>query len=314
MVLRRAGSAVVMLLVVSLVVFFLTQALPGDVVRQVLGQSATDAQVARLRAELGLDRPLVQQYLHWLAGLVHGDLGTSLTSKTPVAELIGSRIGATGVLVAVTAVILLPLALLLGTLAARRPGGVVDHVVSGVVTAVLALPEFVVGILLVLLLATTVLHVLPPTSVVAGREAVWQDPRLLVLPVGTLVLTAMPYLVESVKTAMRDELASDHVRWARLSGVPEQRLLLRHALRNAIGPSLQVSAMTLTYLIGGTVAVEVVFAYPGLGSALVSAVGSRDVTVVQGVVMVVATASLLIYLVVDLLGVLLSPRTRGSLR
>ncbi|HEY0188478.1 MAG TPA: ABC transporter permease [Cellulomonas sp.] len=314
MVLRRVLSAVVMLIVVSLVVFFLTQALPGDVVRQILGQSATDAQVARLRGELGLDRPLAEQYLSWLGGLLHGDLGTSLTSGTPVAELISSRLGATGVLVAVTAVILLPTALLLGTLAARRPGGALDHVVSGAVTAVLALPEFVVGILLVLLLATTVLQVLPPTSVVVGGAAVWDDPELLVLPVLTLVVTAMPYLVESVKTAMRDELASDHVRWARLSGVPERRLLVRHALRNAIGPSLQVAAMTLTYLIGGTVAVEVVFAYPGLGSALVSAVESRDVTVVQGVVMVVATASLLIYLVVDLLGVLLSPRTRGSLR
>lgn len=314
MVLRRAGSAVVMLLVVSLVVFFLTQALPGDVVRQILGQSATAEQVARLRGELGLDRPLAQQYLHWLGGLLRGDLGTSLTSGTPVTELIASRAAATAVLVAVTAAILLPAALALGTLAARRPGGVVDHVVSGTVTVVLALPEFVVGVLLVLLLATTVLRVLPPTSVVAGGAHVWDDPRLLVLPVLTLVITAAPYLVESVKTAMRDELTSDHVRWARLSGVPEGRVVLRHALRNALGPSLQVAAMTLTYLLGGTVAVEVVFAYPGLGSALVNAVAARDVTVVQGVVMVVATVSLLVYLLVDLLGALLSPRTRGSLR
>ncbi len=130
------------------------------------------------------------------------------------------------------------------------------------------------------------------------------------LPVVTLVITALPYLTESVKTTMRDELASEHVRWARLSGVPERRVVLRHALRSAVAPSVQVSAMTVTYLIGGTVAVETVFAYPGLGSALVSAVANRDIPVVQGIAMIVATASLLVYVLADVIGVLLTPRLR----
>ncbi|WP_214106205.1 ABC transporter permease [Acrocarpospora catenulata] len=311
LVLRRLITAAAILLVVSLVVFFLTQALPGDVVHQILGQTATDEQIARLRAELGLDRPLVAQYLDWFSGILRLDFGTSLTSGTPVADLVGDRMAATLVLVAVTAAILLPVAFTLGTLAARRPGGVLDHLVSGAATVLLSLPEFVVGILLVLLLATNIWPVLPPTSVVSGNQRVWDDPRLMVLPVLTLVLTAMPYLTESVKTAVRDELASDHIRWARLSGIGERRILLRHALPNAVGPSLQVSAMTLTYLLGGTVTIEVVFAYPGLGSALVSAVADRDVTVVQGIVMVVAALSLLLYLLVDLLGALAAPRSKG---
>lgn len=307
---RRLLVGVAMLLTVSLVVFVLTQALPGDVARQILGQTATDTQVARLRAQLGLDRSAPEQYLSWLGGLLRGDLGTSLTSGTSVTSLIAGRAGATGVLVLVTAVLMIPLAFALGTWAARRPGGAVDHVVSGTVHVVLALPEFVVAIALVVLLATNVWRVLPPTSVPPAGSDVWQRPELLVLPVLTLVITAAPYLTESVKTTMRDELASEHVRWARLSGVPERRVVLRHALRSAVAPSVQVSAMTVTYLIGGTVAVETVFAYPGLGSALVSAVANRDIPVVQGIAMMVATASLLVYVLADVIGVLLTPRLR----
>lgn len=310
MITTRLLVGVLMLATVSLVVFVLTQALPGDVARQVLGQTATAEQIARVRAELGLDRPLPEQYLSWLGGLLHGDLGTSLTSGTPVAELISARLQASAVLVVVTVVLLVPLAVGLGTWAARRAGGVVDHAVSAAVHVVLALPEFVVGILLVVLLATNVWQVLPPTSVPPSGSAVWQHPALLVLPVLTLVVTAAPYLTESVRTTMRDELASEHVRWARLSGIGERRLVRRYALPSALPPAIQVSAMTVTYLIGGTVAVETVFAYPGLGSAIVSAVANRDIPVVQGIAMIVATASLCVYVLADVLGVLLTPRLR----
>ncbi len=310
MIVRRLLAAVLMLFVVSLVVFVLTQALPGDVVRQMLGQSATADQVARLRAELGLDQPLIAQYLSWAGDLLHGDLGVSLTSGEQVSTMIGSRLGATASLVVVTFALMVPCAFVLGIAAARRPGGVIDHVVSGAVTVILSLPEFVVGILLIVLLATGAFRILPPTSVIPAGQSLWQHPQLLILPVLTLVVTALPYLTESVKSAMRDELGSEYIRWARLSGIRESRLVIRHALRNALAPSLQVSAMTLTYLLGGTVAIEVVFNYPGIGSALVSAVTDRDVPVVQGIVMIVAAASLVVYVVADLLALIVTPRAR----
>ena len=309
---RRLAIGVVMMIVVSLLVFTLTQALPGDIVRQVLGQTATPGQITRLRAELGLDKPLVVQYLHWLGGMVSGDFGSSLASHTPVADLLASRIQNTATLVAITIVITVPLAVALGVLSARRPGGVADHLVSASAQLVLSLPEFVVGIIFILLFATNVTKVLPPTSVLDSRLTAIAQPQLLILPVLTLVVTASPYLIESVKTAMRDELVSEHVRWARLSGIGENRVIVHFGLRNALPSSIQVAAMTVAYLLGGTVAIETVFSFPGLGAELVDAVAARDIPVVQAIVMIVGAASLVGYILADLAVILLTPRVRTA--
>lgn len=299
-----------MLLIVSFVVFFCTQALPGDIARQILGQNATADQLAALREQLGLNRPLIVQYLAWLWGIVRLDFGTSLASGTPVAELLAARAQNTSAVVSISLVIVIPLAMLLGTLAARRPGGVVDHVVSGAVHAILALPEFVVGIAVIALLATNVFRVLPPASILDPRYSVWSQPELLVLPIVTMVLIALPHLTESVKTLMRDELASEHVRWARLSGIPEARILGRHAFPAVLAPSLQVSAATVNYLLGGTVAVETVFSFPGIGTALVAAVQNRDIVVVQAIAMSIAAVLLVAFLIADVVGMLTTPKLR----
>jgi peptide/nickel transport system permease protein len=312
-VMRRAGLGLVMLFVVSLGVFFFTQALPGDVARQVLGQTATDAQIAALRAQLGLDQPATVQYMAWVGDLLTGDLGTSLTSGEPVVEMLMPRIVNSVALVLLTISILLPLAFAVGVVAALRPGGFMDRLVSAAVLLIIALPGFIIAILVVVVLATNVVRAFPPTSIIDSRRPIWDQLDLLVLPVIALVIGSLPYFTESVRTTMREELASEHVQWARLSGIRERRVLMRYALPNAIGPSLQVAGTTLIYLIGGIVAVETVFAFPGIGASLSAAVANRDIPVVQTIAMLLAAVALVIYLLADVLGMVLTPRLRAAL-
>jgi peptide/nickel transport system permease protein len=309
-ILRRLAYAAAMLLAISVLVFFFTQALPGNVARQLLGQNATAAEVSRLRAHLGLDKPLLSQYTEWIGHLLTLNLGSSLTSGTPVTQLIADRAVNSAVLVGITSAVLIPAVLILGMLAARHPGGIVDSVVSGTVLVVMALPEFIIAVLVVVLLASNVFHILPPTSVINPGASLWSQWKLLVLPALALVIGSLPYLTESVKTVLREELGSEHITWARLSGVPERRLLWRHAMPNAIGPTLQVAGTTLVYLTGGIVAVENVFAFPGIGEALTAAVANRDIPVVQAIAMLLAAVALAVYLLADVLHLLLSPRLR----
>jgi peptide/nickel transport system permease protein len=309
---RRVLTGVLMLWLVSLIVFLATQALPGDIARLRLGQNATQEQVLQLREQLGLDRPVFVQYLSWLGGLLTGNPGTSLASGTPVAELLAVRVGNTTAVVTIALLITLPLGVLLGALAARKPGGWVDMAISGTVQGILSLPEFVVGILLVAVFGGGLLKILPPTSPMDPRLSAWEQPRLLVLPVATMVLIAVPHLTEAVKTLVRDELASDYVRWARLSGIGERRVLTRYAIPNTWGPVAQVGGVTVNYLLGGVVAVETVFAFPGLGSELVGAVATRDIVVVQVIAMGIATVLLVTFLIADLIGIATNPRLRGA--
>ncbi len=302
-----------MLWAVSILVFFFTQALPGDVARQILGQNATAEQVARLRLELGLDKTVVEQYATWLWSLLQGDLGMSLASGTSVWDLIRGRVVNSLVLVVITSLITFPLAFYLGTSAARRRGGVTDAIVSGLVLVLLALPGFLIGVLTVVLFATNVFRLLPPTSVIDPARAALLQPSLLVLPVLALVLGCLPYLTQMVRGTMVEALDSEYVTWARLYGVSERRVVWWHALRNVAAPSLQVATSTLVYLVGGIVAVETVFSYPGMGSALVSSVSNRDIPVVQAITMLIAATTLFLYVVADVAGILLTPKVRTSL-
>lgn len=311
---RRAAYGVVMLAIVSVAVFAFTQALPGDVARQVLGQTATQQQIDQLRDRLGLNQPLLVQYLDWVRGLATLDLGASLTSGKDVVEQLAPRIVASALLVGLTVLTLLPLAFLLGTVAALRPRGLIDRIVSAMVLLIVALPGFIIAILLVVLLATNVVRWFPPTSIVDSRQPVWDQLGLFVLPLLALVLGSLPYMTESIRTTLREELASEHVAWARLSGVPESRVVLRYAVPNAFAPTLQVAGTTFIYLVGGIVAVETVFAFPGVGASLAAAVANRDIPVVQAITMLLALVALLIYLAADVLGILLTPRLRTSLR
>ena len=309
-IVRRALLSLLVLLGVSVLIFLATQALPGDPAVQILGHTATPEQLTELRKQLGLDQPLLNQYATWLGNVLTGSLGQSLTSPQSVSSLLIDRGLASLALVGASALIAIPLAVLLGSLGAMRRDRPSDHATQGIFLVLTALPEFVIGLGLLILLGTTVFTVLPPVALIPSGGAAFTHPRELALPVITLVLAVVPYLTRLQRAAMIDVLESDFVQMARLKGLPERIVVRRHALRNSLVPVVQGSALTLIYLTGGIVAIEYLFAYPGLGSALTTAVAGRDLPVVQAIVLLLASVYVIVNLVADLLTVLLVPRLR----
>jgi peptide/nickel transport system permease protein len=314
-ILRRVLLGVLTLFLVSLVVFAATQALPSDPARAILGRTATPESLKSLREQLNLNHSAISQYAHWLGGIFTGDLGNSLAARgEPVTKVLGKRLENSAVLVLLAAAISIPLSILLGVISARRRDGPLDHSTSLILLALAALPEFVVGIALVLLFATRVFHVLPAVSLIPPESAPWQNPKELVLPTVTLVLAVSPYVARIMRASMVEVLESDFVEMARLKGMPERYVLWRHAVPNAVAPAIQVIALNLAYLAGGIVVVEFVFAYPGIGSALVDAVANRDLPIVQALAVLIAAVYVGCNVLADIATILVSPRLRTSLR
>lgn len=313
LIFRRLLLGILVVLLVSIVVFAATQALPGDPARAILGRSATPESLAALRSQLHLDRPALSQYAAFLTGLLHGDLGTSLAAQQPVSQVLGDRLINSGVLVALAAVVSIPLSIALGVYGALRRDRPFD-VGSGLVLMVLAsLPEFVVAVILVILFATTVTSVLPAISSIAPGGHPWDDVSALVLPIATLTIAVTPYVARVMRASMVEVLESDYVEMARLKGLPERVVLVRHALPNALGPTLQVIAINLAYLAGGVIVVEYVFNFPGVGSALQDAVVNHDLPVVQALAMLIAAVYVVLNLLADIATILVTPRLRTSL-
>jgi peptide/nickel transport system permease protein len=313
-VLRRVMLGVVTLFAVSLIVFAATQALPSDPARAILGRTATPESLAALRKQLNLNHSVVSQYTHWLGGVLTGDLGHSLAARgEPVTTVLGKRLENSAFLVLLAAVFSVPFSIFLGVTAARRRDGPLDHGLSLVLLALAALPEFVVGIALVLLFGTTVFHWLPAVSLIPPEDAPWQHLKELVLPTVTLVLAVSPYVARIMRASMVEVLESDFVEMARLKGMPERHVLWRHAVPNALAPAIQVIALNLAYLAGGIVVVEFVFGFPGIGSAFVDAVSNRDLPIVQALAVLIAAAYVCFNLLADVATILVSPRLRTSL-
>ncbi|MEQ3549338.1 ABC transporter permease [Pseudonocardia nematodicida] len=309
---RRLLLSVLVLFVVSILVFGATLLLPGDPARAILGQQATPERVAALTEQLGLDRPVWERYFSWLGGILTGDLGFSAATQGPVSELLGGRIAASGLLLVLTALISTPIALALGAWAAVRRGTRTDSVLSGSSLVLAALPEFVIGVLLVVLLATSVLQILPSVTIARPGEPVWTRPEQLVLPVLTLALVVIPYVVRMTRATLSEALDAGFVEMARLKGLPERTVLMRHAVPHTIGPVAQVFALQLAWLAGGVVVVEFLFRYPGIGEALIDAVANRDVQVVQAITLIIAAFYVLVNLAADVAGILADPRIRTS--
>ncbi|QXJ22587.1 ABC transporter permease [Actinomadura graeca] len=308
--LRRLVFGVLTLAAVSMVVFLATTLLPGDAARAVLGPTASPAQVAALRGELGLDEPVVTQYLHWTGRLISLDLGRSLAAGEPVSTTVGWRAGNSLTLLAVSALVSVPLSVAVGAAAALRPRGVLDGIVNAVSVTLAGLPEFVTALVLVMLFSTTVLPVLPAVSLVEPGSTALAVPEVLVLPVATLTLAVVPYLARLVRASLIEALDSDYVMMARLKGLSPRVVLLRHALRNGLVPAIQGTALSLAYLLGGVVIVEYVFQYPGLGSQLQTAVNQRDLPVIQAIVLLFAACYVLFNLIADVLTAYFTPRLR----
>ncbi|TKG72708.1 ABC transporter permease [Prauserella endophytica] len=312
LIVRRLLVSLAVLWLVTLLVFVATLLLPGDPARAILGQQATPERIAALRAQLDIDAPVWERYLNWLGGVVTGDLGTSTATQGPVNDLLGDRIGASLVLLVAAAVLSTLVGLALGTWTAMRRGRAADHTVSGISLVIAALPEFVIGVALIVLLSTTVFPLLPSVTLAPPGEPVWSQPSQLVLPVLTLTLVVTPYITRMMRATMSEVLDSGYVEMARLKGIPEKTVLLRHALPHAIGPVAQVIALQLAWLAGGVVVVEFLFRYPGVGQALIDAVNSRDVEVVQAITLLIAAVYIVVNLLADIVGILTSPKLRAE--
>lgn len=310
LVVSRAGAGVITLLVVSVVVFAATQVLPGNAAYAILGHNATPLRLHALELQLHLDRSPLEQYAAWIGGLVTGNFGNSLANGQPVWQLVAPRLVNSAVLVALAGLVGSLIGVTLGVIAGLRKDRTFDHTVSIVSLVVTALPEFVVAITLVILFATVVTQALPAVSVLPPGTWAWQQPELLVLPVATLVIVIVPYIFRMTRAAMIEALESDYVEMARLKGLPVWRVLLIHALPNAVPPTVQVIGLNLLYLAGGIVVVEFVFDYPGIGQGLVSAVSNRDIPVIQLIVVLLATFYVFMNIVTDVVALLATPRRR----
>ncbi|MDO5629248.1 MAG: ABC transporter permease [Mobilicoccus sp.] len=312
--LRRFGLAALTLWLVSVIVFLATNAL-GDPVRAVLGRDyeVSPERVAALREELNLDASLPERYLLWIGDLLRGDLGTSVAAGLPVSELIGERVVNSLYLVGLVAIIMIPLALGLALLCARFRGTRIDDAVQVVTLGLAGVPEFVTGILLVALFSTTVFTLLPAVTALGIGARPWHEPASMILPVATLVIAIVPYLTRILRSTLLEALDSDYVELARLKGVPETRVLFRHALPNTLVPTIQVTALQLGWLVGGVVLIEYLFNYPGIGAMLVDAVRNSDFPVVQALTMIIAAAYVLVNLVADVLSILATPRARTGM-
>ena len=309
---RRIILGIITLFLVSIVVFAATQALPANAAQAILGKSATPERVAALSAQLHLNQPLTAQYLHWLGGVLGGNLGTSAATQQSVASLIGGRLANSTFLVLVAAIVALPLSLVLGVWMAVKRDRPADHVLSMTTLVLAALPEFVIGIVLVVLLATNVAHVFPAVSLVPPGEHAWDEPSVVVLPAATLVIAVTPYISRIMRASMVEVLESDYVTMARLKGLSNRVVIWRHAVPNAIVPAIQVSALQLAYMAGGVIVVEFVFSYPGMGAQLVDSVANRDVPVVQALTIIIAAVYVILNLLADLATILVTPRLRTA--
>lgn len=309
LVARRLALGGLVLLVVSAVVFIATEVLPGDVARAILGQGATPELVANVRERLGLDEPAHLRYFTWLGNLLAGHLGTSLANGADIADMIGDRVVNTILLAGVTAVLAVPLAVGLGLLCALRPNGTVDRSISTVSLTLISVPDFLVAIVLVTIFAV---HLGWLPAIANLRPG--QDPavvaRMLALPVAVLLFTVLAHMIRMTRTAVIDILATPAIEMAILKGVGRWRLLVVHALPNALAPIANVVALNLAFLISGIVVIETLFNIAGLGRLMVEAVTTRDVPVVQACAMIFCSVYVVLNLVADVVAIVANPRLR----
>lgn len=305
-----SGASVV--LAISFVVFAATQALPSDPARVILGPEAAESAIATLREQLGLNKPIALQYLSWAGQMLSGDLGRSLDSNVEVGALMRDRFANSLLLTGCVALLAFPLALTAGVLLALRRDSRTDRAAIALLVLFKAIPGFAIAILLVMLFSTSVLKVLPAASLLDPGRPLWTQLHYLVLPAVTLALSVAPYLLRLVRASMIEVLESDHVNAARLRGIPERRVIWRHALPNALIPAIQGVAMTLRTLFGGALIAEVVFSYPGIGNTLNAAIEMRDLPMIQAIVLVITVGIVAINLTADLVTVLLTPRLRTT--
>lgn len=303
---QRLLLGLLTLFVISLVIFGATELLPGDLARELLGQSATEETLAALREQLGLNDPAPVRYWNWLTGVLQGDFGVSMANQRPISDLVGARLGNTLFLALYAAALSVPLSLLLGVLAALWRNSVFDRVSNAMALTSISFPEFFVAYILVLWLAQG--GFFPSMVRITPSTGFGDFLYMAFLPALTLTLVVTAHMMRMTRAAIINLLASPYIEMARLKGMSPLRIVLRHAVPNALAPIINVVALNLAYLITGVVVVEVVFVYPGLGQLMVDAVTNRDIPVVQAIALIFAAAYVLLNLLADVLSTITNPR------
>ena len=307
----RFGLAFVTLFIVSIIIFAMVEILPGDVASRILGQLATAENLAVLRAQLQLNDPAPERYLNWLVGILQGDLGNTLTNQRPVTEMLGPRLKNTAILSLVAFALYLPLALIPAAIQALNRDTVKDHALSILTLIILSTPDFLLGTIL-LFGFVVVLPILPAQSLVDHTSTFLEYARAVALPATTLALVMAFYAVRMLRDNLIEVLDAEYIRTAELNGLSRRSVLWRHALPNALIPTLNVTALNFSYLIGGVVIVEKVFSFPGFGRLLIDALLLRDIPLIEITILIAAAVYIVANLAADVISILLNPRLRSS--
>jgi len=310
MISKRILWGVLTLLAISLLIFIGVEALPGDLAEAVLGQNATPETVQAFRTELKLDLPPHVRYFSWINDFLHGDLGTSLANGRPIIEVIGWRFANSLFLAALTAMFAIPLAIFLGLLAAIYRDSWFDKSISIVTLSAISLPEFFVAYILIAVLSVQML-LFPSISTINEQMSFLEKIHAMFLPCLTLTLVVVGHMMRMTRAAIINVLSSPFIEMAKLKGMPRKRIIVKHALPNALSPIINVVVLNLAYLVVGVVVVEVVFVYPGLGQLLVDAVSKRDLPVVQASGLIFAATYVSLNLTADVLSMLSNPKLRN---
>jgi peptide/nickel transport system permease protein len=308
---RRLGFILITLVLASIIIFFVTQLLPGDVAQVMLGQFATEEAVQNLREELGLNRPVIIRYLDWAADFVTGDWGVSQASRLEVRPMVMGRLRNSAMLAGMSLLIYVPLGILLGVIAALKQDKFLDQAISGFSMAFVGLPEFVTGLVLIAFLAIS-WRILPANSSIDPDTNFREAFPYLILPAITVSLTSLGYIARMTRSSTIDVLRTDYVRAADLKGLPRAQVLIKHVLRNSLLPTITVVALGIGWLVGGLIVTESVYGYPGLGRLLVYGIQRRDVILIQATSMIVVAIYSFSNLIADILYGVMNPRIRLS--
>ncbi len=306
---RRLVVMLTTLLIVSFIVFSATSLLPGDTATILLGQAATPEAVAGLRTAMHLDDPALLRFVRWLFGLLHGELGTSYANNMAIADLIGPRFVNSMKLAGITTIIAVPLALTLGISSAMLRGTLYDRAVTVLTIGVISVPEFMIATLAVLLFAVY-LKWLPALSLVSEVHTLFDVLRVYAMPVITLTFVVSAQMIRMSRAAVIETLDTPYVETALLKGAPRMRIVLRHALPNALGPIVNAVALSLSYLVGGVIIVETIFNYPGIAKLMVDGVATRDLPLIQSCAMIFCVGYLLLITTADIIAIMSNPRLR----
>ena len=306
---RRVGFLVLTILLTSVIVFAITQLLPGDIARVILGREAGEAAIQGLREELGLNDPIIVQYGKWLANFVGGNWGQSFSTRTDVFTLVTGRLRNSLMLAGVILVISIPLAVALGVIAGLHEEKAADHVISVGTLSFVGLPEFITGLLLIEIFAHR-LGLFPANSSIRVDAGLLEALPMLILPAVTAALVLLAYVARLTRTGVIDEMKKPYVRTAELKGLPKHTVTFRHVLRNALMPTVTVIAISFGWMLSGLIVIENVFNYPGLGKLLVFAIERRDIPLLQAITMITVLGFLLANLAADLVYTRLNPRIR----